>query len=249
MTGTRETIGTTPTATASARAIVGPIRAAATEKVASMIDGPDVSARALIRCAEGLESASPGLATRAIDLVAFVRTLANTPATAPYLSHPFRVARYLLESASFAPHLTRSTLLGVGILHNAFEVFDLDERALESRAGFSEREAKFVRLLTIDRAKERDLPYLTAFHGAIEEAGIALVRCMDKLDNLLGLELLAHGDVRDSYVDLADRFVRPLAERVDPGLGEVFAETVRFCLETPCDPVMLAEYERATGKP
>jgi (p)ppGpp synthase/HD superfamily hydrolase len=158
-----------------------------------------------------------------------------------YLSHPLRVARLVLDL-----HPAPTPDLGViGVLHNVFEVCAKDERDLVD-AGFSSEVASAIRLLTIDRQRETDPGYLADFYGAIEahSEGLALVRCADKLDNLLGLELLEEGPIRDSYIDLAERFVGPIASRLSPAFGAFFQAVVAHMRKTGCSAPLKQRYDR-----
>jgi hypothetical protein len=150
-------------------------------------------------------------------------TTGDHPSIALYMSHPLRIALFCL---ALAP-VSDPALLETALVHNAFEVSGLDEAGLVA-AGFGPDLAHDVRLLTINRACEADLAYLDEFYGAIEARGpgLSLLRCLDKLDNLLGAAAIGDAATHRSYVDLAERFVRPMAERLDPEFGAYFAAVV-----------------------
>ncbi len=166
-------------------------------------------------------------ATRVARAYGFAQRQATTtgdhPSIVLYMSHPLRIALFCLALAP-APD---ATLVETALLHNAFEVSGLDEVELVA-AGFAPDLAHDVRLLTIDRAREADLAYLAEFYGAIEARGpgLSLLRCLDKLDNLLGAAAIGDAATHRSYVDLAEHFVRPMAERLDPNFGAYFAAVV-----------------------
>jgi hypothetical protein len=166
----------------------------------------------------------------------------NAGALDAYLSHPFRVARILL---GLDPAPSARTFV-LGTLHNVYEIGGTSESALAER-GVPGDIARAIRLLTIDRPRENDVSYLTDFYGAIEEAGLGLFRTVDKLDNVLGLELLEEGPIKTSYIDLAERFVGPIARRLSPTLGDYFAGAIELARRTPCDQAKLTLYRKRTG--
>lgn len=218
--------------------VLGPVRDAADEKVRSML----IPSRAQ----EGpLRAATTGrvpdaLADHGLSLAR--RLAADADARDTYLAHPLRVTRFVLALDVNVGDI--SSLFLTAILHNVYEVSGASEHVLVDE-GVPAAVADGIRLLTIDRTRETDPEYLTGFYGAIEAHGraLALVRTIDKLDNLLGLELLADGPVKDSYVELAERFVGPLAARLSPEVGRYFAEVVAFAKTARCDVDRLAAYE------
>ena len=140
-----------------------------------------------------------------------------------YLKHALRVALITLQ---WAERPTSDTL-ALAILHNLYEVAGSDEQALTD-AGFSPQVIAGIRALTIDRARDEDEGYLRAFYAAIERAGtdVVLVRCADKIDNLLGHDIRGGERRQVSYVDLSERFVLPMALRLSEPLGRFFASVV-----------------------
>jgi (p)ppGpp synthase/HD superfamily hydrolase len=212
-------------------------------KEASLVRGLNTPiATLLARCAESLPAAVLPVVRNELD---FVRSKALTtpehPSVGAYLSHPIRVATLGLTLTD-KPNLE---IVQIGLVHNIFEVSGLNEARLKE-AGYSERVASAVRQLTIDRARETDVEYLQGFHEGIVAFGppLPLVRTVDKLDNLLGLAILADGPVRDSYIDLAERFVLPLAESVDCRLARYFASAIAYQRATGCRVGVRRSYER-----
>lgn len=197
----------------------------AARKRASMLESASDLAAALdARVRDVLGEAGATRVARAYDFAQ--RQAAATgdhPSIALYMSHPLRIALFCL---ALAPD-PDAALVETALLHNAFEVSGLDEAALIA-AGFAADLAHDVRLLTIDRAHETDLAYLKRFYGAIEARGphLALLRCVDKLDNLLGAAAIDDAQIHRSYVDLAERFVGPMAGRLEPEFGAYFDAVV-----------------------
>lgn len=223
------------------QSLLGDVVAAARDKVASMLEsssGPENDLR--------LAAAAGGVPASAVDrVIAVARQLGAKKGSAQaldaYLTHPFRVARIALalDPAQSAVTFT------ISALHNVYEISGADERELIS-LGIDEAAARAIRVLTIDRERENDPAYLTGFYGAIEEQGLALIRTLDKLDNVLGLELLEEGAIKTAYVDLAEQFVGPMAERLAPSLGDYFARAIAFARQAGCDEARLAVYRVRT---
>lgn len=212
-------------------------------KLASMLCGPGTAGEQLLKT---LDSEFPREDLEKVRLTLdYLNTVRSHDATHPsfplYLSHPLRVALF-----AFRMHRPRSvdTVL-IGLLHNVYEVAGLAEADLSSR-GYSDRTARAVRLLTIDRHRETDPAYLAKFYGQIEAFGddLALIRCVDKLDNLWATELLEDSGVRSSYIDLAEQFVAPMADRLAAGFGQYFRQTITTMRNRPFRPDLKAEHDR-----
>lgn len=197
-----------------------------TRKLESMVapaDGPLADFMSLLD--ERLSSAVP-LVRQMLDRLDHLPSISpDHPSIRAYLSHPIRVAHAVLatmEEPSANAILT-------ALLHNLFELSGLNEDDLQ-QWGLPQPVTTHIRLLTIDRSSESDIDYLTGFYGAIETAGeeLALVRCMDKLDNLLGSQIVDDPQFRSEYIELADRFLTPMARRLDMTFGEYFSATCAF---------------------
>jgi (p)ppGpp synthase/HD superfamily hydrolase len=174
------------------------------------------------------ERLDPDAAAQVEQAIGFARSLpfADNPtydSLAAYLAHPFRIAAIALRLDPDPSPFSGVT----GVLHNVFEVSGLSEHDLEE-AGLGGQVARAVRLLTVDRAREHDTAYLDGYYAAIRDFGprLVLVKCVDKLDNFLGLETFPPGEVRDTYLTLGERYVAPLADDLDPWFGAFFRDTV-----------------------
>jgi (p)ppGpp synthase/HD superfamily hydrolase len=146
-----------------------------------------------------------------------------SPERDAYLKHALRVALLTLRWDP-RPHVETVAL---AVLHNVHEVTGSDEAGLLA-AGFSERVAAGVRALTIDRARSEEDAYLRAFYAGVERAGhhVAVVRCADKIDNILGYDASSADAGRVRYVDLTERFVLPIAERTSAPLGRLLEAAI-----------------------
>jgi (p)ppGpp synthase/HD superfamily hydrolase len=180
-------------------------------------------------------------AQRAVDFALSLQSHdAHHASVRAYFSHPLRVATFAL-ALDDEPAVETVQL---GVLHNVFEICGLTERDLVA-AGLPARVADGIRLLTIDRKRERDREYLTGFYARIEAFGrrLALIRTVDKLDNLLGLQLLDEGDVRQSYLELGHAFVGPIAHRLSPSIGAYFHDVAVFMRTAGVDREAQARYQ------
>lgn len=224
-----------------------PVEVEAADKVSSMMHRPEVSeARLLEVCDERLTAREVNQVKKTLE---FAKSLESTNAAHPsmraYFNHPLRVARIalqLLEQPS-------SEIVSMGLLHNVFEVSGLTEGDLFEQ-GLSERVGGGIRLTTVDRARQFDDEYLAKFYQRILEFGddLALIKCVDKLDNLLAFQLF-DGAVREDYMEATNRFVRPLAAHLSPAFGDYFGEVIDYMRAVGCDQELKAKYEAYLAHP
>jgi hypothetical protein len=195
-------------------------------KLDSMIETSGAIEKAVLARIAGELSAAE--AERVRDAHALLADLAgngNALSVQTHAAHASRIASYLL---SFQDPPNPETLR-IALLHNVFEVYKASPRVLEER-GVTPRELDAIRRMTIDRARESEPTYLAGFYGDIEAFGpdLSLVRCIDKLDNLLGLQVTDCGPIFRSYVALASQFVLPMATRLDATLAAFFDDVCNF---------------------
>lgn len=136
-----------------------------------------------------------------------------------YIAHPIRLAIRTGYTVT-PPHLD---LIKLALLHNVYELTGLEEADLRN-AGFSNYIQNAVRVLTMAREHEFDAQYLAGYYRKIEDFGreASLIKCLDKLDNILGLELMDDGDLKTRYLELALTLVGPMTYRLSRELGEYF---------------------------
>jgi hypothetical protein len=195
-------------------------------KLESMIASPDAVEQTFLARIDAELSA--GDAERVREAHALFGELAGDRSAASFQSHAahaLRIASYVL-SFQLPPN---PETLRISLLHNVFEVYNASPTVLEHR-GVTPREIDAIRRMTIDRARESDPEYLPKFYGAIEAFGpdLSLVRCIDKLDNLLGIQVTDCGPTFRLYVALAKQFVLPMATRLDATLAAFFEEVCNF---------------------
>ena len=51
---------------------------------------------------------------------------------------------------------------------------------------------------------------------------LVLLRCLDKLDNLLAFELIPNGDLRTNWLKNTEDYVLPMAKSIDRRFGQYF---------------------------
>jgi (p)ppGpp synthase/HD superfamily hydrolase len=207
------------TTTISINFTLQPVAVEAADKVASMMERPEETEKTLLQlCSERLSKSEMRSVHRAL---AYAKSLESTdpnhPSMRAYFSHPLRVARLALQLLD----QPSAEIVSMGLLHNVFEVSGLTEGDL-LEAGFSERMASGIRLTTIDRERQYDEAYLTKFYARVQEFGddLTLVKCVDKLDNLLAFQLFERTPKIERYMTLCEQFVVPLAASLSGAFGD-----------------------------
>lgn len=217
-----------------------PVEAA--DKVASMMQRPEETEKVLLQlCTDRLSQSDMRSINRALS---YAKSLESTdphhPSMRLYFSHPLRVAQLalqLLEQPS-------AEIVSMGLLHNVFEVSGLREGDL-LQAGFSERLASGIRLTTIERERQYEESYLTKFYSRIHAFGddLALIKCVDKLDNLLAFELFERTPQIERYMTLCEQFVTPLAGSLSSDFGSYVQQTIDHMRATGCDDDLRMQYQ------
>jgi (p)ppGpp synthase/HD superfamily hydrolase len=218
------------------------IEAETADKVSSMVQYSDaLEDNLLYLCGKRFSAAD---VKRIEQTIFFGKSLEskdrNHPSMRVYFSHPVRVATLALRLESEACMETVET----GLLHNVFEVSGLQENDL-LRASYSDRMVRGIRLLTIDRQHQYDPDYLAGFYSEIEAFGedLALIKCVDKLDNLLAFELFERTQAIEMYLDMCERFVVPMAQRLSDELSDYFREVIAYMRASSCKQDLRAQYE------
>ena len=204
---------------------------------------PEETEKTLLQlCSDRLSKSEMRSVNRAL---AYAKSLESTdpnhPSMRVYFSHPLRVAHIafqLLEQPS-------AEIVSMGLLHNVFEVSGLTEGDL-LEAGFSERLASGIRLTTIDRERQYDEQYLTKFYGRIQEFGddLTLIKCVDKLDNLLAFQLFERTPNIERYMSLCEQFVVPLAGGLSSDFGDYVQQAIDYMRSVGCDDRLREQYEQ-----
>lgn len=210
-------------------------------KLESMVSPADETLKKFIKLLdERLNSAVPLVSQILGRLECLPSVTPDHPSMRAYMIHPIRVAHSVLaamEQPSVNAVIT-------ALLHNLFELSGLNEDDVQ-HWGLPPSIAPNIRLLTIDRRFESDIAYLKGFYGDIEATSeeLVLVRCMDKLDNLLGAQIIDDPSFRRDYIELADRFLTPMARQLDFKFGEYFSEACSFARHAPFLPEVRQRFD------
>lgn len=214
----------------------------AAEKIRSAIQFPEpIEARFLEACRY---SFPPEVYAEVTDTLAFAKSVRSTdpnhPSMRAYFSHPLRVSTFVLRLMKVS---SRGAVI-TALIHNIFEVSGLTEDELVA-SGISKRVAESIRLLTIDRSQQYDSEYLKIFYRNIEAFSddLALVKCVDRIDNLLMFELLEKTAVHHKYIDLSEQFIVPIANRLSEDFGFYMGEVIAYARESSCKRDLKQRYE------
>lgn len=132
-----------------------------------------------------------------------------------YLAHPVRVAGMTL----FFSNPREQKILGtVALLHNVLEVSNMNIRDLELKTDSTV--AAYIQLLTVQRDLQNDGAYLNHYYNSISSTPhqLALVKIIDKLDNLIMLGLNPDEDIRIKYLNEIENYVLPMVKKNLPEL-------------------------------
>lgn len=219
-----------------------PVAVEAADKVTSMLERPEESQKALLQlCSERLSESQLKKVNHALSYAKSLEsTDPNHPSMRAYFAHPLRVAHIafqLLDQPS-------AEIVAMGLLHNVFEVSGLSEGDL-LEAGFSERLAIGIRLTTIDRKQQYEEAYLTKFYARIQAFGddLTLIKCVDKLDNLLAFQLFDRTPEIERYMTLCEQFVVPLAGGLSAAFGDYVQETIDYMRAVGSDEQLKEQYK------
>jgi len=160
--------------------------------------------------------------------------------TKTYINHPVRIATMVLEVMDKPD---KDSVI-ISLLHNIYEVGGLTESDLRVENN-NEEITRAIRLLTIDRNLQRNCEYLENYYNNIKNFSreLMLIRCIDKLDNLLKFELVEEGDTRTSYLDLCSQFIVPMANELDTNLGNYIKEIILYMIKAGCKQELKNKYD------
>lgn len=183
------------------------------------------------------------------DLLKFIlKTKASNPyhpSMYGYISHPVRVASFYLKLAK-KPCLD---YVFVSLLHNFFEITSFKEKELIEK-GFSKKICKAITTLTVDRKLEKKKSYLNKYYSKIESfsKNLALIKCVDKLDNLLAVKIICSNSERLNYIRDAEEFVYPITKKISKDLSESFKKIIHFSYNEKHDETFKKNVEKFNKK-
>lgn len=132
-----------------------------------------------------------------------------------YLSHPIRLASYVLK---VNPKISAEYIV-IALLHNVPETTEITVDELEKKFGATV--ASGIDTLVIDRAAHfpsiQDSYYKAIFAKGKE---LVLVKLLDKIDNLFVLGLNPDDEVRKNYLEEIRKELLPFTLKVNQAMGE-----------------------------
>tara|TARA_X000001036_G_scaffold439842_1_gene492618 strand:- start:1708 stop:2415 length:708 start_codon:yes stop_codon:yes gene_type:complete len=193
-------------------------------------------------CEAKLDKSDIPVIIEALNFSRKIKSIEKNHQSSPaYFIHAVRVATHIAGTMKF-PDLDS---IKTGLIHNVYEIAGMEREQIISN-GFSEFTAKSIELTTIDREQQFDDKYLTKYYQNMVEFDerLVLIRCLDKLDNLLGLEVIADGDLRDNWLRSLEKFIVPLSFSIDKNLGCFIEDTLRYAKSTGCNEELRIELEK-----
>jgi len=192
-------------------------------------------------CLDLIESKDIGEIKSACEFAMTLKSIdQNHPSSKAYYIHAIRVATHVLASLVPADiELTKTALI-----HNAFEISGVSSNKLLN-SGFSEFSVDAIQLQTVDRSRQFDEDYLRIYYQDIEKFSkrLVLLRCLDKLDNLLAFELIPNGDLRTNWLKNTEDYVLPMAKSIDRRFGQYFYSTLEYIKDRGCIDELREEYD------
>ena len=72
---------------------------------------------------------------------------------------------------------------------------------------------------------------------------LVLIRCLDKLDNLLGMEVIEDAELKANWMRTLKKFIIPLAKSLSKKLGFFMESAYDLAVERGCNEELRKEYE------
>ena len=141
-----------------------------------------------------------------------------------YFSHPLRVASY----AAFLTGFKSPSFPILGLIHNIFEVSDIDYENIKKKFGSSIAEQ--IRILTVDRNKDWDSSYKKKYYETIcsQPVSCRIIKILDKFDNLFILNLNPNEEIKKKYLLEVEKYIIPMAKKDLTSLHKKLKEIVDF---------------------
>jgi len=141
---------------------------------------------------------------------------------AEYFLHAFRVGSLggLLNIEN------RVLATQVGLLHNVYEVTELDRSFIAKHFGLTIDLA--LHKLTINRKLQTNLEYLSIYYNDIAKLpqNLGIIKIIDKIDNLYSLNITASAIVKERYMHEIDKFLLPLCKTIAPFLLDTLNQAI-----------------------
>jgi len=135
-----------------------------------------------------------------------------------YLSHPIRVA----DSFKFVR--TNTDEINFGLCHNIIENGFLDKL---QETYLNKQQVEKIKILTIDRKKEKEQKYLNEYYDKIENYSRELIifKSLDKLDNTLLGTVFPFGEY---HVNVVKNYVCPRVKKYNSKIANYLYDLVDY---------------------
>ena len=141
-----------------------------------------------------------------------------------YFSHPLRVASY----SAFLTGYKSPSFPILGLIHNIFEVSDVDYETIKKKFGSSIAEQ--IRVLSVDRNKDWDSSYKKKYYETVCKKPVScrIIKILDKFDNLFILNLNPNEEIKKKYLLEVEKYIIPMAKKDLTSLYKKLKEIVDF---------------------
>jgi (p)ppGpp synthase/HD superfamily hydrolase len=164
----------------------------------------------------------------------------NHQSSTSYFIHALRVATHIAGTMKDGD----MDCIKTGLIHNVFEISGFDKDVL-LRNNFSNFTINAIDLTTINRDHQFDDSYLEQYYQKMQDFDerLVLIRCLDKLDNLLGMEVIADENLKKNWLRTLQKFIIPMAYSLSYELGEFIQSAHDLAIKRGCNEVLRNEYE------
>ncbi|MBK86318.1 MAG: hypothetical protein CMC86_03860 [Flavobacteriaceae bacterium] len=164
----------------------------------------------------------------------------NHQSSSSYFIHALRVATHIAGTMKEGD----LDCVKTGLIHNVFEISGFDKSYLLSK-NFSQFTVDAIDLTTIDRELQFNDVYLENYYQKMLDFDerLVLIRCLDKLDNLLGMEVIADAELKANWMRTLKKFIIPLAKSLSKKLGFFMESAYDLAVERGCNEELRKEYE------
>lgn len=164
----------------------------------------------------------------------------NHQSSTSYFIHALRVATHIAGTMSDAD----PECIKTGLIHNVFEISGFDKNYL-LKNNFSNFTTDAIALTTINREHQFDDKYLEGYYQKMIDFDerLVLIRCLDKLDNLLGMEVIADESLKENWLRTLHKFIIPMAYSLNDGLGKFMKSAHDLAITRGCNKNLREEYE------
>ena len=164
----------------------------------------------------------------------------NHQSSTAYFIHALRVATHIAGTMKDGD----MDCIKTGLIHNVFEISGFNKNVL-LKNNFSNFTINAIDLTTINREHQFDDSYLEQYYQKMQDFDerLVLIRCLDKLDNLLGMEVIADESLKKNWLRTLQKFIVPMAYSLNDELGEFMQSAHDLAIKRGCNEGLRNEYE------